>query len=96
MNEKLITIYRETKATVNAAPMRLDTQMRGPQAAATFAVASELIAAGMDRGEAFKSAADLCWRIETGKPMPAWIDEMGNQTAASRAYDAGFAAHHHS
>jgi hypothetical protein len=50
----------------------------------------------MDKMKAFSASTDICWRSETGKPMPAWLDEMGNQTAASRAYDRGFDAHHHS
>ncbi len=83
----LITIYKTTKAAVAAMPMQRDEQMRGPQAAATVAVRAELVKSGQDAVTATKNAADLCWRIETGKPMPVWVDEMGNQTAASRAYD---------
>lgn len=38
----------------------------------------------------FEQVADLCWRVETGKPAPKWLHEDGTQTQASKDWDRGF------
>ena len=43
----------------------------------------------------FDLVVDLSWRIETGKPAPAWVDDFGSQTQACRDWDAGFERKHH-
>lgn len=46
----------------------------------------------MAAGLTLDQAADLCWRIETGKPAPAWLDEAGRPTAAAREWEDGHTA----
>jgi hypothetical protein len=49
-----------------------------------------LIAAGID----FDDAAEMCWQIETGKPMPKWQHEDGSPTDAALAWDRGACREH--
>ena len=74
--------------TTNSNPTTTDTYKAARAAGQSQAEACRTVMAA--HGVSMDAAADLCWEIETGGPEPAWVDEAGEQTEASREWDRGF------